>query len=57
MTLVTDVTNLLGDVSTTTLTRADTAANNGAFTGFTATYPRLVHIEESTFSLGVRFHF
>jgi TonB-dependent receptor len=51
-----DWTNMLDDTFTSTLTRIDTAPNNGPPTGFVATYPRLNRYEETTVSLGVRFH-
>jgi TonB-dependent receptor len=57
LTIFGDWTNILGDPFTSTLTRTDTAAGNGAPTGFVATYPRVVRYEETTASLGVRFRF
>jgi TonB-dependent receptor len=57
ITLFGDWTNMLGDGFISNLTRIDTAPNNGAPTGFTATYPRLNRYEESTVSAGIRFHF
>lgn len=55
MTLFGDWTNMLGDTSTSWETRIDTAPNNGPPTGFSASYPRIIHYEESTVSAGVRF--
>ena len=57
LTIFGDWTNILGDPFTSTLTRTDVAFPNGAPTGFTATFPRVVRYEESTVSLGVRFRF
>jgi TonB-dependent receptor len=57
LTIFGDWTNILGRPFTSTLTRIDTAPNNGAPTGFSATYPRVVRFEETTVSLGVRFRF
>jgi iron complex outermembrane recepter protein len=57
LTIFGDWTNILGDPFTSSLTRIDTAPNNGAPTGFVATFPRVVRYEESTVSLGLRFRF
>ena len=57
LTIFGDWTNILGDPFTSTLTRTDVTFPNGAPTGFTATFPRVVRYEESTVSLGVRFRF
>lgn len=57
LTIFGDWTNILGDPFSSTLTRTDVAFPNGAPTGFTATFPRVVRYEESTVSVGVRFRF
>jgi TonB-dependent receptor len=57
LTIFGDWTNILGRPFTSTLTRIDTQGGNGAPTGFTATFPRVVRYEESTVSVGVRFRF
>ncbi len=57
LTVFGDWTNILGDPFSSTLTRTDVAFPNGAPTGFTATFPRVVRYEETTVSLGVRFRF